>query len=95
MKALKSLGQRLSVLCIIAFLVILGLWVTNNPILLHGTVGFLLWGLSIAVGGTVSLLMKKHNYFDLLAKITLTTTVLSTLLLILTGVIYVTTSSMP
>ena len=91
---LKLLGQILLIISIGMFFFLLKLWITNDQ-LLHEIKGFIIWGISIILGGSVTLFMKKYKISNLLSKITLIITVLSIVLLILTGLIYFTVSSMP
>ncbi|QAA33592.1 hypothetical protein [Clostridium manihotivorum] len=94
MKALlKPFAQIISIISICIFFFFAELWVTNDQ-LLHETKGFIIWVLSILIGGSVALIMKKYNISNLLSKITLIVSVLSIFLLILTGLIYSIVSSM-
>jgi hypothetical protein len=90
---LKLFGQIVSIICICIFFFLAKLWIPNDQ-LLHETKGFIIWGLSIIIGGSVAMIMKKHNISNLLSKITLIVSVLSIFLLILTGLICFTVSSM-
>lgn len=91
---LKLLGQIVLIISVGMFFFLLKLWITNDQ-LLHETKGFIVWGTSIIMGGSVALFMKKHKISNLLSKITLVITILSIGLLILTGLIYFIVSSMP
>ncbi|WP_160676520.1 hypothetical protein [Clostridium sp. C8-1-8] len=90
---LKLFAQIISIICICIFFFLAKLWVDNDQ-LLHETKGFIIWGLSIIIGGSIALIMKKYNISNLLSKITLIVSVLSIFLLILTGLICFTVSSM-
>ncbi|WP_010233718.1 hypothetical protein [Clostridium arbusti] len=91
---LKLFSQVISLISIIMFFFILKLWIANDQ-LLHETKGFVMWGIFIIIGGGVAILMRKYKISNLLAKITLVMSILSIGLLVLTGLIFFTVSSMP
>lgn len=91
---LRLFTQIISIVCIGIFFIILKLWITNDPII-NESKSFIIWGISIIVGVAIALFMKKNKVSNVLSKITLTVTVLSILLLMLTGFIYSIVASMP
>jgi hypothetical protein len=90
----KLFSQIMCIFSIIIFLFILKLWI-NNDSLLYETRGYVIWVISIAINTIFYLFMKKYKVSSLITKIILCTTILSIGLLIVTGFIFVITSSMP
>jgi hypothetical protein len=91
---LKIISEIFSIVSIIIFFFGLKLWINNDPLLFKSN-GYIMWGIYILISGWVALLMMKYSSSNLLAKITLIITILSIGLLILTGIIFSITSSMP